>query len=98
MNPESFLILKTLLDDFITGVYYRSSSLVICLDRNCLKTNPEHVSLLTGSFFRLFLNAILRGFFLLGKIINGRYKKNVKSKANVSATYGGPFQCHKLKD
>ena len=29
------------------------------------------------------------------KIINGRYKKNVKRKANVSVTYGGPLQCHK---
>ena len=24
--------------------------------------------------------------------------KNVKRKANVSAIYGGPFQCHKLKN
>ena len=24
--------------------------------------------------------------------------KNVKRKANVSAIYGGPLQCHKLKD
>ena len=40
-------------------------------------------------------------FFLFSsiKIINVIYdKKRKKEKANVSATYGGPLQCHKLKD
>ena len=45
MNPESFLTLNTFLDDFITRVYYRSSSVVLHLDRNCLKTCPGHVTL-----------------------------------------------------
>ena len=40
-------------------------------------------------------------FFLFSsiKIINSIYnKKRKKEKANVSAMYGGPIQCHKLKD
>ena len=37
-------------------------------------------------------------FFLFShyKLSMSDIKKNVKSKANVSATYGGPLQCHKL--
>ena len=42
MNPESFLILKTFIDNFITGVYYRSSSSVLRLDIKYLKTYPGH--------------------------------------------------------
>ena len=37
-------------------------------------------------------------YFLYSKIINGRYIKMSKRKANVLATYGGPLQYHKLKD
>ena len=37
-------------------------------------------------------------YFLRLKIINVRYKKTQKRKTNVSTTYGGPLQCHKLKD
>ena len=47
MNPEPFLILKFILKDFITGVCHRSSSLVLRLDRNCFKTCPGYVALLT---------------------------------------------------
>ena len=60
MDPEPFLILKIFLGDFIAGVSYRSSSLVLRLDGNCLKTYPGHVALLTDNFFK---NAILRGYF-----------------------------------
>ena len=62
MNPEQFLILKTFVKEFITGVSHRSNSLVLRLDGNSLKTYPGHVTLLTGNFF---LNTILKGFFPL---------------------------------
>ena len=65
MNPESFLILKTFPDDFITGVYYRLISSVLCLDRNCLKIYPGHVGLLTDEFFLFFFNSVLKGSFSL---------------------------------
>ena len=60
MKPEPFLILKTLYENFIIGVCYRSSSSVLRLDGNYLKIYPGHLALLTDNFF---FNAILRGSF-----------------------------------
>ena len=37
-------------------------------------------------------------YFYISKLSTADLKENVKRKANVSATYRGSLQCHKLKD
>ena len=49
--------------------------------------------------FSLFWDRVRFFVFPSNKIFTITYKNTQKeSKANVSATYGGPLQCHKFKD
>ena len=63
----------------------------------CYYIDPIFIEFLVH--FSLFWHRVRFFLFSSINIITIRYKNTQKeSKANVSATYGGPLQCHKFKD